>query len=287
MISIVLGLMAASLWAVHDLIARVFTTRFGALKMAMVVLLAGAGLCLPIVLWRANWSALDQTTSFVLLGMGVAYAFGLGGLLIAFSKAPVSVVGPLTSAYPALVVVWGLANGLVPTRLAWFGLAAILVGVVSVGKLGPEDGGFKRIAREERGRVVFSCVSASFGFAAAAILGQLAATTVGAVETTFFSRFPAMLALYPLMLREIPSEPKLSSQAVVAGIAMAICDVVAVTSINLMGSFPNKEYGAMVVSSYGAVAAVLGVIFLKERCSTGQWFGIGLIAAGIALLSRS
>jgi drug/metabolite transporter (DMT)-like permease len=284
MISILLGLAAATVWACHDLLARVFTPRFGAYRMAMLVLLVGAFLLLPVILWRAQLSLLTGPVAVQIVLMGLVYFVALAGLLKAFSMAPVSVVGPLTAGYPALVVIWGLFNGLTPTALQWLALTSILAGAIMVGKLGPPDGGMAAVPKGQAKTVVLACVAACLGFAAAIILGQNISTVIGPYETTFLSRFPAALAMLPLMLREQPSETRLSSKAILGGTTMAICDVVAVTSINVMGAFPNKEFGAMAISAYGAIAALLALWLLKEKAAAGQWLGIGLIVIGMALL---
>ena len=49
-----------------------------------------------------------------------------------------------------------------------------------------------------------------------------------------------------------------------------------------MGTLPGKELGAMGISAYGALATLLAMIWLNEKVSLGQWFGIGLIVAGVA-----
>jgi uncharacterized membrane protein len=65
---------------------------------------------------------------------------------------------------------------------------------------------------------------------------------------------------------------------------MGAMDVIAVTSINVSAFYPGKELGAMAISSYGALAALLAMIFLKERVSIGQWFGIAMIAVGVCII---
>jgi uncharacterized membrane protein len=286
MFAILLGLGAAFFWSLHDLMARVYTPRFGAYRMAMVVLLVGALVLLPAVLWRGHLALLTLPAALTILAMGIIYAAALAGLLKAFSLGPVSVVGPLTASYPALVVLWNVINGLEPTAFEWFAVLLILAGAVMVGKLGPADGGLSAIPKEHVKSLIIASLVASLGFAATIVLGQNASAIVGPLETTFLSRFPAALTLLPVMWRERPTEPRFTSQAVMAGGAMALCDVVAVTTINMMGNFPNKAFGAMAISSYGAMAALLALWLLKEKAAAGQWLGIGLIVIGVAILGR-
>ena len=46
----------------------------------------------------------------------------------------------------------------------------------------------------------------------------------------------------------------------------------------------NKEYGAMAITAYGALAVLLATIVLREKVSAGQWLGIALIAVGVGYL---
>jgi drug/metabolite transporter (DMT)-like permease len=284
MVAIVFGLLAAVCWSTHDLLARVFAGHTGPFRMSFWIMLAGAVLLLVPLLWRGTiWQA-DQGAVMVALGMGLIYAFAMGALLLAFSLAPVSIVGPLTAGYPALVVVWGLFNGVQPTALQWIGILLIMVGVIIVGRSGHDDGGRDSVAAGKMPLVIASAVVASVSFAAAIVLGQKATIGLGHYEVTFISRFPAALVLLPMMLKERERLPAFSARAGFAVAGMALCDVIAVTAINASAYYPNKELGAMAIASYGAMSTVFAMVLLKERVMPWQWFGIALVVAGIASL---
>jgi drug/metabolite transporter (DMT)-like permease len=208
----------------------------------------------------------------------------LGGLLKAFSLAPVSIVGPFTAGYPALIVLWGLLHGLSPSLVQWLAVAMIIVGAVIVGRAGPSDGGLAAVPQGKVPTVIISSVIAVLGFAAAVVLGQAATPGLGEYETTFLSRFPAAAILALAMLRESSTSQRLTGREWLAATSMGAMDVVAVTSINVSAFYPGKELGAMAISSYGALAALFAMIFLKERVSIGQWFGIVMIVVGVGIL---
>lgn len=284
MISVLLGLVAAFCWSVHDLLARRFAAATGPFRMSMWILLAGALLLLVPVLWRGQiWTA-DTFSIGVALAMGIVYAFALGGLLTAFSLAPVSIVGPLTAGYPALVVIWGLFNGLSPSLLQWSGVGLVLVGVIIVGRNGHEDGGSDSVAQGRMPLVIASAVVASLAFAAAIIMGQAATHGLGEYEVTFLSRFPAAALMYFAVMRERTQKLEMSRGALISVFTMAACDVAAVTAINAAAHFPNRELGAMAISSYGALSVVLAMLILKERVTALQWLGIVMVVAGVAAL---
>jgi drug/metabolite transporter (DMT)-like permease len=284
MVSVLLGLVAALAWSSHDLLARSFAGNAGPFRMSFWIMLAGALLLLVPVIWRGNiWQA-DTFPVLMALAMGLVYAFALGSLLLAFSLAPVSIVGPLTAGYPALVVVWGLFNGLTPTPLQWAGILLVLVGVTIVSRSGHEEGGTDTVAPGKMPLVIASAIVASIAFAAAVVMGQAATHGLGEYEVTFLSRFPAAAMLAILMLKDRATLPAMTRGSSIAVFAMASCDVIAVTSINAAAHFPNRELGAMAISSYGAISVLMAMVILRERVTPMQWFGILMVVAGVAAL---
>jgi drug/metabolite transporter (DMT)-like permease len=284
MIALLFGLFAALCWSAHDLLARRFAAEIGALRMAICTLLAGASLLLVWVLWHGNLKQADLPTLLLSVELGVVYGLAIGGLFKAYRLAPVSIVGPFTAGYPALVVLWGIYQGLQPGLWQILAILTILIGAVIVGRMGPSDGGLVSISRSHVLPLMAFCVLAIVCFAASVVLGQKLAGHVGVIEATFLSRFPAALVLLPMLRGERPEEQKISPAGWSGIFAMGAFDVAAVSAINYMGVLPNKEYGAMGISAYGAIAALLGVIFLKEKTTPAQWAGVFLICIGVGVL---
>lgn len=288
MIAVLLGLVAGLCWSVHDLIARAFAEKIGPFRMSFLVLVLGAVFLAPLVLWNGTLWHADAAAIPTALLLGVFYALALSGLFKAFSLAPVSVVGPLTFGYPSLVVVWGLLHGVTPSVLQWLAIALILAGAVIVARFGPDDGGFAVVAKNKVGMVLASSAVAAVCFAASIIVGQRATLHLGGIETTFVSRFPAAVLVFAIVRLSEPalviSRPSGMWKAVAA---MALCDVVAVTSVNATGYFPNKEFGAMGICAYGPLSVLWAMFFLKEKVSVAQWFGIAMISGGVAALAIS
>ncbi|HMT13912.1 MAG TPA: DMT family transporter [Aestuariivirga sp.] len=284
MFPVLLGLAAATCWSIHDMFTGRMTRLLGPVATAFVVMLAGAFLLLPIVLWRGHiWQA-DLAGTMQALALGVAYALGMAALFKAFHLAPVSVVGPLTAGYPALVVIWGVVHGLQPTALQWAAVAVTIAGAVIVGRLAHQEDEGATLDPARMPEVALASVIASVGFAAAVILGQDAAVALGEYEATFVSRFSAALCLLPFL------ETKLGALRRVTRLPwgifiMAAMDVAALTMINAAGHLPGKEYAAMGISAYGAIAVVLAMVFLGERVARGQWLGIAMIVSGVTVLA--
>ena len=284
MFAVLIGLFAALCWSVHDLLARKFAEVVGSYRMAVATMLVGAGLLIGFVfssgtIWQASPSTLQ-----LLLVLGVVYGIAVSSLFKAFSLAPISIVGPFTAGYPALVVLWGLFTGLAPTLLQYGAVGLILAGAAVVGRMGPEDGGLRSVAKGKIPTLILFCILAVVSFATAIVLGQMLSPAVGEVETTGLSRLPAALFILPFALAEKPGVQKISRSAW-GGIAlMASLDVAAVAAINFMGALPGKEFGAMAISSYGAISVLLAMIILKEKVTLGQWSGIAMIIVGVGIL---
>jgi drug/metabolite transporter (DMT)-like permease len=284
MIAVFLGLFAALCWALHDIVARLYAGDIGPYRMAVWVMLAGAALlAVPVLQGAAIWEADSAALTYAVL-LGVAYALGVGGLFKAISLAPISVVGPFTAGYPALVVVWGLLNGLTPTAIEWLAFALVLAGAGVVARTSHHDGGINTIAHGKLPLVIASCAVASLGYAASIILGQAAAITLGEFETTFISRFPAAAILLFPALSETTTGKPVSRAGWIGITAMALLDVLAISGINYSGQFDNKELAAMGISAYAGIGVLLAMIFLKERVSPGQWLGIAMIVGGVGIL---
>jgi drug/metabolite transporter (DMT)-like permease len=284
MMSVLLGLVAALCWSTHDLLARRFAGNAGPFRMSFWIMLAGGALLAVPVVWRGQLLAGEGYAVITALAMGLVYAFAIGALLLAFSLAPVSIVGPLTAGYPALVVVWGLWQGHVPTWPQWLAIALVLAGVLIVSRNGHDDDHADTVVTGKMPLVIAAALIADLAFAATVIMGQSATEGLGEYEVTFLSRFPAAALLLLMMLKDRAQLAPLSTAGQLAIVAMAACDVTAVTAINAAAWFPNRELGAMAISSYGALSVLMAMIFLRERVTALQWFGIILVVVGVAIL---
>ncbi len=278
--ALLLGLFAALCWSVHDLAARYFAPRTGAFRLGMLTEMAGLLLVSPLF-FHLPQASTHEWLLVVLLG--VIYGAAIAGLFKAFAMAPVAIVGPLTAGYPALVVLWGILNGASPTSLQYLAMAAILVGAVIVGRAGDKDAAdAPAIQKSKLLELTFWIVLADVCFATAIVLGQRLGPVFGDVTTAGLLRGPAIMLLLPFALTEPAPTSKLTWKIGAVILAMGGLDVAALSGINYMGTLPGKELGAMGISAYGALATLLAMIWLNENVSRGQWFGIGLIVAGVA-----
>lgn len=287
MLALALGLFAALCWSVHDLMARKLAPVLGAYRMSVLVMLTGFVLLLPAIATSTIWQAENAPNLWGVVLLGAIYGMAVSSLFKGFSMAPVSIVGPFTAGYPALVVLWGVFHGFHPTAPELAAMVAILLGAIIVGRYGQEEGGLHAVDAGKLPLVIFFSVLASVCFAAAVILGQSLGPRFGEFAVSGLLRLPAALVILPFAFRERGENPqsKFSSWGFVA--AMALLDVTALAGVNYMGRLPAKELGSMGISAYGAVATLLAMLLLKEKVTWAQWIGIALIVAGVAVLGGS
>lgn len=285
MLAVLLGVGAALSWSVHDLFARSLAQIVGPFRLAALVMLAGGIVLTGFVIHNGTLLSAAQSGLALSLALGLAYGFGAAGLCKAFSLGPVSLVAPLTAAYPVLVLIWGVINGLEPTILQWLAAATTVAGAAIVAAAG-ERGSTIVTAPGTLRKILLYSIFSSFGYAAAVVLGQNAAVAVGETEAAWISRPAAMLALLPFLAGETRPAP-LQLRHWLGILAMGGFDVLGLVAVNASGHLPSREFAAIGISTYGATAVVLAMLVLKEKVRPGQWLGIAMIVAGVATLSVS
>lgn len=284
--AVVLGVLAALSWSVHDVIARVLAGRLGPFRMAVMVMIGGGLALTPYVLWRGIGFLTDPHGLLLSLALGVAYGVAIGTIYKAFSLGPVSLVAPLTAAYPVLVVVWGLLHGLSLTLVQGLAVGAAIAGAFVIARTGHEDSGINAVPAGKMPLFIATCALCLLGFATAFIIGQNAAVAVGEAEAAWVSRLTGMLTILPFVVSD-PKPGRLTPLHWLAVAGCAVFDVAGLVAVNASGHFPGREFAAIGVSGYGATAAILAALILKERISLGQWCGILLIVVGVATIAFS
>jgi drug/metabolite transporter (DMT)-like permease len=284
MAAVLFGVIAAVCWAVHDLIARSFAPRIGPMRMGLWIMVLSAIMLTALVAWRGTLSAADAQGLMWSLILGAAYSCGAAGIYKAFSLGPISVVGPITASYPVLVVIWGLVNGLVPTPLQWIAMIAAAAGAVIVSRSGAPDGGINAVEPGKLMALAAACLVCMLGYAVAVVVGQKTAVIAGEIESTWISRATAVFAFVLLTAAEPRGEPV--TQRFWPGLAaMGALDAAGLIAVNASGHLPGKEWAAVGITGYGAIAVMLAAMILKEKVSQFQWTGIAMITGGVAALA--
>jgi len=207
-----------------------------------------------------------------------------------------SIVGPVSSAYPALTVALAIASGERITALRGAGLAVTLVGVIlaattfapnaaSPVNANPEkESAPKESAHLSKGVVWALLAALGFGV----LFWFLGFYVVPAVGPTISVWVIRLTSFSVLAVAAIPAHQslKLPSGSVWWQLAaVGFLDTAAFVANNAGLHTGQVSVVSVLASLYGAVTVLLAWIFLREKLERTQWFGIILIFAGIVLVS--
>jgi len=302
-LGILLGLTAAFAWAGADFLARHVSRRIGSYRtfvLAQCVGLAALSAYLAAT-GHAPWghlSALSAPTSETrrsawawLVGAGVINIAASLSLYRAFAVGKLALVTPISASYPALTVILALASGERLKTTAGVGVIAVLAGVFlavmpaeSLNQLAEECIDGDLAAKTERG--VGWALGAALGFGILFwLLGFRVTRVLGGALPVWLMRLMGATLILSLALRRSP-DPVIPRGGVWWPLAgSALLDTTAFVSNNAGLATGQVSVVTVLASLFGAVAVLLAWVFLGERLSRRQWFGISLILLGVALVS--
>ena len=283
MLSLALGLAAATCWGLHDFCVRVVSLRSGPLAVFLAVLGSGALLLAPVALFVGGWSQVTATGAGYAALSGLAYVLGGIGLYRAFAIGPVRLVAPITGSFPVLSVGWAAVQGQPVSIGQWIAVLAVLAGVGLVASSG--KGHADEAADEGPGKAILWAVAASVGFALTFALGHLAADHAPDLHVVMLARVVTTLGMIGiLIIRRRPAALHRAHLPLIA--AMGGLDVLALTCVIAAGGTAHPEYASVASSVFGVITIILCWRFLSERMSVVQWAGVALVFAAIGWLAR-
>tara|TARA_B100000029_G_scaffold513826_1_gene614571 strand:+ start:1340 stop:2221 length:882 start_codon:yes stop_codon:yes gene_type:complete len=217
---------------------------------------------------------------FATMGMTLLLYLGL-------ARGPISVVVPIVASHPVLVVFfYVLFIGATPSILQWMAIFVTIAGTIIVSCGGGYTFVNKSIYDNFSRRLIttiFIALGSCFAYAALVIAGQAASQVHGQVYTLWIGRLVGILLLLIVfgVRRCKPSIPFrwwpfLGAQGTLdAGGYLFL----------FAGSYGSgKEIVAVVSATFGVVTILLARVFLKEKITVIQWFGIFLVFTGVAVL---
>jgi len=280
-----LGLVAAVTWGVHDFIGRFSARAMGQANTTFGVMLAGLLVLTLLLLAGAGLPGLSAGRSTLIpLVAGGAYATATVLLFTGYRMGSMSVVSPLAGSYPVFIVAFNVALGSRPSLSAWAGMAAVLAGSLIVALVTGEHERSGHIGEGLSARVVAVSLAAALCFAVGIGAGQVAVAGADALQATWIARIAAVATVAGML-----AVPRLRAPAPLrwwpAVAVMGLLDTTAMVAVFTAGQMPNPEIAAVTGASFGGVVGLLGWIVLKEPVGALQWSGIGLIMAGVAVLT--
>jgi drug/metabolite transporter (DMT)-like permease len=293
-LAIILGLTGAVCWGGADFAARFASRRVGAYRTLFFMQFFGF-IALSIYLkfrggffegiapgWHPWALAALAGVINMIASLSLYYSFQIGVM---------SIVAPVSSAYPALTVALAIASGERITALRGAGLAVTLVGVIlaattfTPSAANPvKESTAKETAHLSKG--VGWALLAALGFGVLFwFLGFYVIPAVGPTISVWVIRLTSfsVLAVAAIPARQSLKLPIGSVWWQLA--AVGFLDTTAFVANNAGLHTGQVSVVSVLASLYGAVTVLLAWIFLREKLERSQWLGIALIFTGIVLVS--
>jgi drug/metabolite transporter (DMT)-like permease len=283
MLALSLGLTAALIWAVHDLIARKLSQGAALLPIVLLVLVSGSVVLLAPSLVFGDWASLSVRAVLLASAAGLAFALAIGALYRAFSMAPARIVSPIIGAYPIISLALAVAQGRPVTLADWLAVAAVVGGISIVSLTASDDANLGKPPPSHLLAMGWSFLSAC-GFAATFAIGQEAARQASELPTILITRLIAVVVIGVLFLWTRSSLSSLRGNWVVLAI-MGAFDAIALSLVSASGNLPRAEYASVASSLFGVGTILLASYFLHEKLGWLQWLGVAVVFGGIATLT--
>ncbi len=275
------GLATAFGYGTSDFIAKRTADRVGFVETLFYLELLGSPLLVALAVILEPHSAIPLGP-FALLAVLTAFGTIASFFLYrAFEFGTLSVVSPIASGYPAMIVILAvvlLHEVLSPADLA--GIVLTLLGVVLISRVTVGE-----VSRAKDHRLgIVSAVAAFVGygifyFGLKVIVGPIPPITAAAIVRVLSLAPVAVVAWQRKSLRLPRRELALSA------VAIACLDSLALVAYNI-GLVTGHSLAVLgtVSGLFSAVTVGWAVLLLKERLTPVQWAGAGAIFAGIVVL---
>jgi drug/metabolite transporter (DMT)-like permease len=279
MIAVFGGLASAALFATATVAASRGARMVGAGSFLACVMAVGLAIALPLVVAGGIPAGLDAHT----LGwLALSGAGNVAGLLLDYAAlrlGQVGLVAPILSTEGAIAALIAAASGerLAPGTGAT--LALIALGVVLAARAG---GGDATPTGERRGTAVLLALSAAACFGTS----LYATGRVSAALPLAWAVLPARLVgvaavTLPLAFTQ---RLRLTRRAVPWMLLAGACEVGGFAAFAL-GARHGLAISAVLSSQFATLAALGGLVLLRERLARIQLAGVATVAAGVAVLS--
>lgn len=281
--SALLGLVAALSWGLHDFLARFPSRAVGPIPTVFAVTLAGLIVLSVWLLFDGGGISIVWPSLWLVAVTGFFFTLATLSLFAALAVGPISIVAPIAGSYPALAMLFAVAQGARPGLWQWVAIAAVMTGVAIVSR----SGRHYEASGVERGRlkgILGLAFLAGFCFAVALTAGQAAVPIFGEVETVWLARCFGLVTIGALYLWRSAKAPLPLRWLPVLGF-MGLLDVIALGTIVAAGNLPDPAFATVVSSAFGAVTVLLARIFLKEPVTPTQLGGMAFIFGGVGALA--
>lgn len=274
------GLLSALSYGVADFIARFTSRSLGPRRSLFGILVVSATILTTYVVATGHLSVGELDKLWLIALQGPALTVAMLLLYWGLARGPVNLVASLVATHPALIVAWDILLGARPSSLQWVGMAATLLGSMTVAWSAETSSQ----QPSELRKTVLIAIATSVAYASYVVLAQSAVPIYGSLTTLWLGRLAALVALGPLFLlrREAPYLPRRWWPLL---FLQGGLDAGGMLFLLLGSNSDDGAIAAVVASGFGAVTVLLAWRFLKEPLSWLQWLGVALVFGGAAILA--
>lgn len=276
------GLSTAFGYGTADFIAKRTADRVGFVETLWYLEALGTPILLVLAVLLERVASLPLDPLLLLVGLSLVNVIASFFLYRAFEFGTLSVVSPLASAYPTLIVI--LAVVLLHEQLSLGDAAGIALAIVGVVLITRVTTGGPSAAKDHRVGIL-SAIAAFLGygvfyFGLKLVIGPIPPITSAAIVRLVSLAPVALIAAQRGVLRA----PRKGLGW--AALAIASLDSLALVAYNL-GLETGRSLAVLgtVSGLFSAVTVAWAVLLLKERLGWLQWIGAAAIFAGIVTLA--
>lgn len=276
---ILLGIASAILWGSAGVFGGLAARRLGGFRTVAWGMLTGLVVAVPLALATGLPGRTDPAALAAVAGVAI---FGLAGLFLVYAgmrRGSIAVVAPISATYGGVAAVLAIATGEPTSPFAIGGLALAVVGAVlaargNVSGTGGSAGDLRTAALLAGGAAVL--------WGLQLWLGALIREDVGSLWIVAGMRIAGVIAISIPVLARAPRV--VDRGALPYAMAAGVGEVFGFT-LFLIASGYGVAQAAVLTGQYGTVAALIGVLVLKERLRPVQMLGIALIVVAVVLLA--
>jgi len=277
LMSLLMGLIAAVSWGIHDLCVRYVSQSTGIFASIIAVLAFGCILVAPISVLR--WGE-PIATDAMLLSLLSGALFGLAAIAHykAFSIGPVRLVAPIVGSYPILSVGWAAMTGTPVSVMQWMAVGVVISGVGYVAASGDQEA---EVA-DPKPAILWS-IAAATGFASTFYVGQAAVAGGDELALLAPTRFAALIIV--LVIAIVFKVNWRAKNGFLLLALMGVLDTIALGSVISAGGMKSPEFASVAASIFGLITVLLAAIFLGERMTKRQFSIVAGVFVAIGYLS--
>jgi drug/metabolite transporter (DMT)-like permease len=275
---ITLGLVAAVCFGLADFVVTQVTRRVGVLQAILAIQLLGVLIVGGVLVVVQQPPSLSLASWMLMTGISAINFVGTLLLYRAFATGTLSLVSPIASGFAVVTAVLALSTGERLPILTLVGTLLLILGVIIVSRARGDSGSAALTGIPEAVGAAFC-----FGFYFWAL--NRITPTLGVLWPVWVTRLVQLICALVVIGIRGPFKFGLTRRTVPLLLIASILDSGALLAFNLGIGQTYTTITTALTSLYSAVTVLLAWMFLRERLAAGQWAGVGVILAGILLVS--